>query len=158
MLEILNLNYYYGNEVDQYSFYCIFKILLIDCCYKGVLLEVKVLYGLLFDCMGLLVWNGWLDNNGWVFFYFMQEEVMIMLGCGKDKVIKLFCELEGIGLMEWKKQGQGYFVWIYVKNFILELEFIVLVQIVENQQLRLFFSVVVKIVEKLQFVLWKISG
>ena len=47
MLETLNLNYYYGNEADQYNFYRIPKILLTDRRYKGVSLEAKVLYGLL---------------------------------------------------------------------------------------------------------------
>ena len=44
MPETLNLNYYYGNEADQYSFYRIPKILLIDHRYKGVSLEVNALY------------------------------------------------------------------------------------------------------------------
>jgi len=39
MPETLNLNYYYGNEADQYSFYRI-----PDRRYKGVSLEAKVLY------------------------------------------------------------------------------------------------------------------
>ena len=59
MPETLNLNYYYGNEADQYSFYRIPKILLTDRRYKGVLLEAKVLYGLLLDRMGLSARNGW---------------------------------------------------------------------------------------------------
>jgi len=42
MPETLNLNYYYGNEADQYSFYRIPKILLTDRRYKGVSLEIKV--------------------------------------------------------------------------------------------------------------------
>ena len=76
MPETLNLNYYYGNEADQYSFYRIPKILLTDRRYKGVSLEAKVLYGLLLDRMGLSARNGWLDDNGRVFLYFTQEEAM----------------------------------------------------------------------------------
>ncbi len=60
----------------------------------------------------------WLDDNGRVFLYFTQEEVMTMLDCGKDKATKLFRELEGIGLVERKKQGQGHPARIYVKNFL----------------------------------------
>ncbi len=33
---------------------------------------------------------------------------MAMLDCGKDKATELFRELEGIGLIERKKQGQGH--------------------------------------------------
>ncbi len=36
MPETLNLNYYYGNEADQYSFYRIPKVLLTDRRYKGI--------------------------------------------------------------------------------------------------------------------------
>ena len=60
MPETLNLNYYYGNEADQYSFYRIPKILLTDRRYKGISLEAKVLYGLLLDRMGL---EGYGNNN-----------------------------------------------------------------------------------------------
>lgn len=134
MPETLNLNYYYGNEADQYSFYRIPKILLTDRRYKGVSLEAKVLYGLLLDRMGLSARNGWLDDNGRVFLYFTQEEAMAMLDCGKDKATKLFRELEGIGLIERKKQGQGHPARIYVKNFILEPEHSAPVQTAENQQ------------------------
>ena len=88
MPETLNLNYYYGNEADQYSFYRIPKILLTDRRYKGVSLEAKVLYGLLLDRMGLSARNGWLDDNGRVFLYFTQEEAMAMLDCGKDNATK----------------------------------------------------------------------
>ena len=49
----LNLDYYYGNEAEQYSFYRIPKALLTDPRYKSVSIEAKVLYGLLLDRMGL---------------------------------------------------------------------------------------------------------
>ncbi len=51
----LNLDYYYGTEADQYSFYRIPKTLLTDPRYKSVSIEAKVLYGLLLDRMGLSV-------------------------------------------------------------------------------------------------------
>ena len=43
MPETLNLNYYYGNEADQYSFYRIPKILLTDRRYKGVCSRTRFL-------------------------------------------------------------------------------------------------------------------
>lgn len=131
MAENLNLNYYYGAEAEQFSFYRIPKILLTDRRYKGVSLEAKVLYGLLLDRMGLSARNGWLD-------------------CGKDKVTKLFRELESIGLVERKKQGQGRPTRIYVKNFILEPEPAATVQTAENQQPRSLHNAAVKTAEKPQ--------
>ena len=154
MPETLNLNYCYGNEADQYSFYHIPKILLTDRRCKGISLEAKVLYGR----MGLSVRNGWLDDNGRVFLYLTQEEAMAMLDCGKDKATKLFRELEGSGLMERKKQGWGHSVRIYVKNFILEPEPSAPVQTAENQQSRPLSSAAVKTAEKPQSAPLKTSG
>lgn len=117
----LNLDYYYGNEAEQYSFYRIPKALLTDPRYKSVSIEAKVLYGLLLDRMGLSVKNGWMDSNRRVYIYFTQEDAMELMNCGKDKATKLFRELDqgGIGLIQRKKQGQGRPTRIYVKNFIL---------------------------------------
>ena len=53
----LNLDYYYGNEAEQFSFYRVPKTLLAD---KSVSVEAKVLYGLLLDRMALSVRNGWI--------------------------------------------------------------------------------------------------
>lgn len=120
----LNLDYFYGNEAEQYSFYRIPKALFTDAHYKAVSVEAKVLYGLLLDRMSLSLRNGWLDSDGRVYIYFTQEDAMTLMSCGKDKVTKLFRELDtgGIGLIERKKQGQGKPARIYVKNFILPPE------------------------------------
>ena len=115
----LDLNYYYGNEADQYSFYRVPKTLLTDARYKSVSLEAKVLYGLLLDRMSLSVKNGWMDHDGRVYIYFTQEDAMQTMDCGHNKAVKLFGDLERSGLIERKKQGQGKPTRIYVKNFIL---------------------------------------
>lgn len=57
-----------------------------------------------------------------MYIYFTLEDALEMLGCGKDKAVRLFKELDvtgGIGLIECCKQGQGKPARIYVKNFIL---------------------------------------
>ena len=118
----LELAYFYGSEAEQYSFYRIPKVLLTDRRYKGVSMEAKVLYGLMLDRMGLSVRNSWLDSEGRVYIYFTLEDALAMLGCGKDKAVRLFKELDvsgGIGLIERRKQGQGRPTRIYVKNFTL---------------------------------------
>ena len=69
MPSTLNLDYYYGSEADQYSFYRIPKVLLTDPRYKGVSIEAKVLYGLLLDRMGLSLKNGWMDSDRRVYIY-----------------------------------------------------------------------------------------
>lgn len=118
----LELSYFYGSEAEQYSFYRIPKVLLTDQRYKSVSMEAKVLYGLMLDRMGLSVRNGWLDSEGRVYIYFTLEDALAMLGCGKDKAVRLFKELDksgSIGLIERRKQGQGKPARIYVKNFTL---------------------------------------
>jgi len=119
---LLELDYFYGSEAEQYSFYRIPKVLLTDKRYKSISMEAKVLYGLMLDHMGLSVRNGWLGNENRVYIYFTLEDALEMLGCGKDKAVRLFMELDkpsGIGLIERRKQGQGKPTLIYVKNFIL---------------------------------------
>lgn len=115
----LNLDYFYGREAEQYSFYRIPKVLFTDAHYQSVPLEAKALYGLLLDRMSLSVRNGWLDSAHRVFIYFTLEETMAMMGCGHNKAARVFADLEKIGLIERKKQGLGRPIRIYVKNFIL---------------------------------------
>lgn len=118
----LKLAYFYGLEAEQHSFFRIPKVLLTDQRYRGVSMEAKVLYGLMLDRMGLSVRSGWMDNEGRVYIYFTLEEALEALGCGKDKAVRLFKELDtsgGIGLIERCKQGQGRPARIYVKKFTL---------------------------------------
>lgn len=106
----LELDYFYGNDAEQFTFYRIPKVLFTDQRYKSVSVEAKVLYGLLLDRMSLSIRSGWLDADGRVYIYFTLEEAIEFLGFGKDKLVKLFQELDrdrGIGLIERKKQGQG---------------------------------------------------
>ncbi len=81
-----------------------------------------MLYGLLLDRMGLSMRNGWLDSARRVYIYFTLEDAMVQMNCGHNKAVKLFADLEQIGLIERRKQGQGMPTKIYVKNFILPLE------------------------------------
>lgn len=121
MPKTLDLDYYYGNEAEQYSFYRVPKVLFTDPQYKIVSAEAKILYGLMLDRMSLSIKNGWADNGNRVFIFFTLEDALDLLGCGKDKAVKLFKELDtvdGIGLIERKKQGQGKPTKIYVKNFV----------------------------------------
>lgn len=117
----LNLDYYYGNEAEQYSFYRIPKILFTDDRFKAVSVEAKVLYGLLLDRMALSIKNSWLDEDGRVFIIYTISDVMETLCCAEQKANKLLGELDstkGVGLIERKRRGLGKPNVIYVKNFI----------------------------------------
>ncbi|MCM1194177.1 MAG: replication initiator protein A [Acetatifactor muris] len=117
----LELDYYYGNEAEQYSFYRIPKVLFTDSRFKAVSVEAKVLYGLLLDRMALSVKNGWMDEYGRVYIIYTISDILETLGCAEQKANKLLGELDsakGIGLIERKRRGLGKPNIIYVKNFI----------------------------------------
>lgn len=104
----LQLDYYYGGEAEQYSFYRIPKLLFTDSRFKGVSVEAKVLYSLLLDRMALSMRNGWLDGEGRVYIIFTIAEVMGMLDCAEQKANKLLNELDcvkGVGLIERRRRG-----------------------------------------------------
>lgn len=116
------LDYFYGDEAEQYTFYRIPKVLFTDPGYRRISSDAKILYGLMLDRMGLSVRNGWLDDLNRVFIYFTLEDALEYLCCGHTKAVSLFGELDKNGLIERKKQGQGKPTIIYVKNFIRKPE------------------------------------
>ena len=118
----LQLDYFYGGEAEQYSFYRIPKVLFTDPHYSTITMEARVLYGLMLDRMSLSARNGWLDAGGRVFIFFTMEDAIGLMGFGHNKAVRHFRELENIGLIERKKQGQGKPTRIYVKNFLLPQE------------------------------------
>lgn len=116
----LKLNYYYGDEPDKFCFYRIPKVLFTKAYFDGLSTDAKVLYGLMLDMMSSSRSNRWVDSENRVFIQFSIQRAMAYLGCGKDKAIKLFAELDtvkGIGLIERIDRGQGKADLIYVKSF-----------------------------------------
>lgn len=112
------LDYFYGAQADEFSFYRIPKALFRGA-YKSVSMEAKLLYGLMLDRMGLSAQNGWLDEKGRVYIIYSIEELMDAMGCGNQKVAKILNELErDCGLIERRRLGMGKANIIYVKNFI----------------------------------------
>lgn len=112
--------YFYGHEAEQYAFYRIPKVLISDPRFRNVSTDAKLLYGLMLDRMSLSVKNGWLDNHGRVYIFFVLDEIQELLQCGHEKAVKLLAELDsdrGIGLIERVKRGQGKPTIIYVKQF-----------------------------------------
>ena len=112
------LDYFYGGQADLFSFYRLPKALFVDPRFRGISAESKILYGLLLDRMGLSVKNDWTNDTGRVYIIFTTEEIMEALYCADNKATKLMKELEGVGLIERKRQGLGKPNLIYVKNFI----------------------------------------
>ena len=101
----MELDYFYGRQAEQFTFYRVPKAILFDRRFDGVSADAKLLYGILLDRMSLSVRNRWMDEDGRVFIYFRMSEIMSALGCGHNKAIALYAELEKVGLIERKKQG-----------------------------------------------------
>lgn len=118
-MEKIELNYYYGTEIEQFMFYRIPKILFTNSYFKSLSNDAKILYGLMLDRSGLSIKNEWFDENNRVYIIYTLEQVMESLNCGKDKGIKLYNELVEIGLIERIKRGCGKPAYIYVKKIVI---------------------------------------
>jgi len=120
MSEILQLDYYYGIEAEQFSFYRVPRLLIKDERFKKLSSDAKLLYGLMLDCMSLSIKNKWFDDNNRAYIIYTINSIMEDLGCGKEKAVKVLAELDntkGIGLVEKVRRGLGRPDIIYVKNF-----------------------------------------
>lgn len=120
-IKSIEMDYFYGIQAEQFTFYRIPKILFKDERLKTISAEAKILYGLLLDRMSLSMRNRWLDEENRVYIKYPVEEIMENLGCGKNKAVALLAELDtvkGIGLIEKRRKGLGEASWIYVKNFM----------------------------------------
>lgn len=114
-------DYFYGNEAEQYQFYRVPQALFTDEKFSKISCESKLLYGFLLDRCGLSRKNKWNDDDGKLYVFFKQEEAIEKLNIGKNKAVKIFDELEQVGLIIRKKQGQGKPTKIYVCNFTKEI-------------------------------------
>lgn len=120
MLDTILSNYFYGDEAMQFSYFRILRQLITHPRFKPLSADAKLLYGMLFDRMGLSTKNEWYDENKRVYIYYTVGEICNDLNCGRDKAMKLLAELDdnkGVGLIERIKQGQGKPDRIYVLHF-----------------------------------------
>ena len=120
MGEILHLDYYYGIEAEQFSFYRVPRLLIKDERFKKLSSDAKLLYGLMLDRMSLSMRNEWFDDENRAYIIYTIDSIMEDLGCAKEKAVKVLAELDsvkGIGLVEKVRRGLGKPDIIYVKNF-----------------------------------------
>ena len=115
-----DLDYFYGQSSELFSFYRIPKLLFQDSRFQPLSTDAKTLYGILIDRMSLSFKNEWFDKKGRVFIIFTIEDVKRTLRCADNKATRLLRELEEFGLIERKRRGQGKPSLVYVKNFSAE--------------------------------------
>ena len=113
----MNFDYFYGEQADQYTFYRVPKILIVDEFFQDLSTNAKLLYGLLLDRVSLSTSSGWFDEQGRVYIVYTIKSIQKDMHCGDKKAVRLLKELEKWGLIEKVVQGQGKPTLIYVKNF-----------------------------------------
>ena len=115
--------YFTAPDTEKFTFYRIPKLLFTDEKYQAVSTDAKMLYGLLLDRLSLSEKNGWKDEHGRVYQYFTIRQAQELLHFGHEKVCRLFGELEAVGLIERRRQGQGRANCIYLKQFPQKSDF-----------------------------------
>lgn len=71
----MGFDYFYGRGADQFAFYQIPKILIMDEKFAGITMESKILYSLMLDRASLSAKNGWLDEDGKAVLYLKQHDI-----------------------------------------------------------------------------------
>lgn len=80
-------------------------------------LHAKVLYSFMLRRVSISKSNNWIDDTGDVFIYYRVDEIMEKFNCSNKTAAKIISELEEIGLIEKRRQGQGKPDIIYVNKF-----------------------------------------
>ena len=115
--EPMRHDYFYYDGAEKYAFLSVPMILITEQEYRKTTADAKLLYALMLNRANLSRKNGWIDALGRVFIYYTIENVMGDLCCANAKATKLMKELEGLDLIERKRQGLGKPTIIYVKDF-----------------------------------------
>lgn len=118
-VERLDLEYYYGQEAEQFTFYRLPKALIVDARFKDISNNAKLLYGLMLDRMSLSARSGWFDEENRVFIKYAIKSIMEDLNCSKMTAVGALKELHEIGLIDMIQEN-GKANIIYVKNFVSE--------------------------------------
>lgn len=118
----MEFDYFYGAQSDQYAFYRIPKMMIVEEVFEKLSTDAKLLYGLLLDRVSLSASSGWFDDEGRVYIIYTLKRIQKDMHCSDKTATKLLRELEAWGLVERRSQGQGKPSLIYVKNFLIPSE------------------------------------
>ncbi len=115
---IMNLDYFYGAEGEQYRFYQIPAILLEHEEYRKISDTAKLLYGILLSRLALSKKNGWIEEDtNRVYILYNRNDIAAMMGKGTSTISSAMTQLVDAGLVKKKKQGLGKSDILYVMNF-----------------------------------------
>ena len=103
----MTMNYFMENECDQFKFYQLPKELYELEKYKDLSNDACVLYAMLRDRLQVSRKNGWIDEEGRVYFIFSRSEAALMIRKSKNSIIKYFNELTKADLLEEREIEKG---------------------------------------------------
>ena len=103
----MTMNYFMENECDQFKFYQLPKELYELEKYKDLSNDACVLYAMLRDRLQVSLKNGWVDEEGRVYFIFSRAEAALMIRKSKNSIIKYFSELTKVDLLEEREIEKG---------------------------------------------------
>lgn len=102
------------DDVIQFEFFRIPKILFANKTYRTLSSDAKLTYALLFDRLSLSMRNGWVNESDAVYLIYTREDISIELGISYKKAISAFRELISAGLICEKRCGRGMVNRIYI--------------------------------------------
>lgn len=71
----LQLEYYYGIESEQFSFYRVPRLLIKDARFKKLSSDAKLLYGLMLDRMSLSIKHEWVDEKNRAYIIYTIDSI-----------------------------------------------------------------------------------
>lgn len=108
----MSMNYFMENDCDQFKFYQLPKELYELEKYKNLSNDACVLYAMLRDRLQVSVKNGWVDEEGRVYFIYTREEAAIMIRKTERTIRKYFNELVEVNLLQEKIDGRIYKLYL----------------------------------------------
>ena len=115
---MVNLDYFYGSEGEQYRFYQIPAVLLEDDEYKKISDTAKILYGILLSRLAMSKKNNWIEEDtNRVYILYNRNDIAKKMGRSPNTISNAMNQLLEVGLIKRKRQGQGKADMLYVMNF-----------------------------------------
>lgn len=108
------MRYNVNNNIGEFVFFQLPKSIQFNEEYKGLSVEARYLYMLMYDRNKISISNNWIDSNGDIYIYFSIEAICDSLDIKKQKAIKLKKELTKFNLIEEVRQGLNKPNIIYV--------------------------------------------
>lgn len=118
----MKFDYYYQNQVEQFQFIMIPRVMYASKEFEGLSYAAKLLYGLLRDKCSLSAKNNWVDENGRVYIIYTISDIMRDMCMSEKMAVQYLKELETFGLVEKKRRGLGMPNLLFVKSFVADDE------------------------------------